>query len=86
MIISEILKRKIDWYIQRYNVYPTRIYLDVNSFNLLWEESVVEGNPTKVLKNSQPYFMGLPIYIVMTNLNLFVVSQYKFAPEHIEVA
>lgn len=82
----KVLDDKIREYIEERKMYPTRIYLDVNSFNVIWEQAAIDVDVITVVKNGRPRYKGLPIYIVMDNLNLFVVSQYKFTPEHIEVS
>lgn len=67
--------------------HPTKIYLDLQSFNLLWEEV---GDPSQdekiILLKERPFFKGVPVYIVLTNLNIFVAALYKYSEEHIFVA
>lgn len=65
---------------------PTRLYLDLNSFKILEDESPIDMRSKERWRSGyRPECCGLKVYPVLTHLGVYERSHPEYAESHIEV-
>ena len=84
--IRRTIQERIHEYHKLHKCSPTRLYLDINSFKILEEDSPIDVRSKERWSSGyEAECYGLKVYPVLTRLGVYERSHPEYATSHIEV-